>query len=83
MGGRYETCKTRLLAIERMFLCGKPLTTAAILRKLELEYDIYAERKTVYSDIVALSRFMNIVSVGRGRSSCWQYIGMEEILRDE
>ena len=81
--GRVETSRIRLLAIERMFASKIPLNSEKILRKLDLEYDIQANRKTIYADIAALNRFMNIVSVGEGRGHYWQYIDMKELLKDD
>ncbi len=78
-----DTIRRRILAVERMLLSGKPITTQAIIRKLDLEYDIQVERKTVYQDIAELNMFMNIVSVGGSSNHVWQYVDMGEILKDD
>ena len=50
--------KRRILAIERMLTKHKRLTTPEILRRLEKEYDITAERKAIYDDIAVLTTFL-------------------------
>lgn len=75
---RVDSTKIRILAIERMFQRGKPLNVPQILRKLELEYDITADRKTIYSDICDLTRFLPIDKLGGGRYTRFQLIDMEE-----
>lgn len=74
---RKDDSKRRVLAIERMFQTGRPLTTAQILRKLDLEYDIRVDRKTIYSDICELTWFMPIEKFSHGRSAYYQLIKME------
>ena len=58
--------KIRILAIERMFQKGKPLNTTTIINKLKMEYDIVANRKTIYDDIAALNMFLPIDIVELG-----------------
>lgn len=61
-----EDCKIRVLAIERMLSEGRRLTSTEIIRRLDLQYDIQADRRTVYSDIYAIDRFMpNEIMTGR------------------
>lgn len=74
---RVDTTKIRILAIERMFQSGKPLNAPQILRRLEMEYDITADRKTIYSDICDLTRFLPIDKLGAGRYTRYQLIDME------
>lgn len=51
----------RILAIERILLQNpKGLTTKQIIDKLDNLYDIHADRKTVYSHIAVLTRFLPI-----------------------
>lgn len=59
-----ENTKIRLLAVERMILRGKRITCPQIIRELDLKYDIQADRKTIYSDISAINRFVPIESIG-------------------
>lgn len=62
-----EQCKIRVLAVAKMLNGGQLMTSNDILRRLELQYDIKAERKTIYDDIVAINRFVPIeVTGGRG-----------------
>ena len=58
MAGSKENTKTRVLAIERMLREGRRLTYTEILRRLDLQYDIQADRKTIYADMHAIDRFM-------------------------
>jgi predicted DNA-binding transcriptional regulator YafY len=71
MAGK-ECAKDRILAIERMFQTGNPLTTREIIEKLSLQYDIEVERKTVYDDIAVLTRYMMIEQYGVGRGTYYQ-----------
>lgn len=52
--------RLRLLAIERFFLKEKNLSMKTIQKKLFDNYNIKAERKAIYKDIEALSRFYKI-----------------------
>lgn len=73
-----DAARTRLLAIERMFQTGKALTVREILRRLELEYDVVAERKSVYADIAELTMFMNIVTFQKNQNYYYQLIDMND-----
>lgn len=55
-----EQCKTRVLAVAKMLNEGRNVTTAEILRRLELQYGITAERKTIYNDISVIDKVMPI-----------------------
>lgn len=62
-----EDTKIRLLAVNRILSRGKRVTSAQILRELDLRYGIQADRKTIYSDIYAIDRFTPIdAACGRG-----------------
>lgn len=74
--------KTRILAVERMFLPGKPLTVPKIIRKLDLEYDIQVDRKTVYQDIAVLTHFMNICTSRAGPNHFYQLVYLSDLLED-
>ena len=54
--------KIRVLAIERIMSDGCMHNEKEIRRILQLQYGIYADRKTIYSDICAIDRFMPIRS---------------------
>lgn len=63
-----EYCDTRerILAVERILQSStKPMTSQAIVDKLERAYDIRTSRHTVISDINAMTRFMDIQHAGR------------------
>lgn len=62
-----ENGKVRLVAITLMILRGRKITTAEILRELDLRYDIQAGRKAIYSDIAAIDRLIPIEVIA-GRS---------------
>lgn len=64
MKGKTDSIKIRLLAVERMILRGERITTNQILRELDLKYDIQVDRKTIYSDMCAIDRFVPIESMG-------------------
>ena len=55
--------KIRLLAVAKMLKEGRRITSAEIVMRLDKEYDITADRKTVYSDIRAVAKFMHIDAV--------------------
>lgn len=82
MGGSRTYTKERLLAIERMFLTKKPLTVKQIIEKLDLEYDIYADRRAVYDDIAVLTMFMNIDRFGEAQNLRYQLVNLDEMLKD-
>lgn len=52
--------KIRILAVAKMLSEGKMLTASQIIRRLDLQYDIQVDRKTIYSDICAIDRFIPI-----------------------
>lgn len=60
--------KTRILALERIFQNNKQLTLADISDKLWSQYGITAERKTLYDDIAALTRFLPIRTEKKGHT---------------
>ena len=65
--GRHEDDKIRVLAVERIIARGRKVTSTQILREPELRYDIKVDRKTIYSDIQAIDRFMPVeVTYGPG-----------------
>ena len=54
--------KIRVLAIERMLATGQKMKCKEIQQELERKYEIYADRKTIYDDIIALNMFVPIES---------------------
>lgn len=63
--GREDT-KIRVLAVAKILAEGQWVTAAEIKEKLDLRYDIQANRKAIYSDIYAIDRIFPVeVQVGR------------------
>lgn len=61
-----EQSKIRVLAIALMLNEGKKISARTIMRRLESQYGIVADRKTIYSDIYAINRIIPIeVVLGR------------------
>ena len=56
-GGNRDN-KIRLLAIERMLSKDRYISSAQIITRLDLIYDIQVDRKTVYADLIAIERFI-------------------------
>ena len=50
--------KIRILAVERMLRKDRYITAKEILVRLDLVYDIQADRKTIYADMIAIDRFL-------------------------
>ena len=57
--------RERILAVERI-LNDHPQTVREISQRLEREYDIKCDRKVIYQDIYALSRYMPIMKSRTG-----------------
>lgn len=51
--------KERILALERI-ITNKPQPMSVLLRRLQNEYGVTAERKTIYSDIATLTFFVTV-----------------------
>lgn len=49
-----KNIKIRILAIERMLSKERFLSSREIVKKLEKQYDIYVDRKTVMDDLMAI-----------------------------
>ena len=52
--------RERILAVERI-LNDRPQTVREIRQRLEREYDIKCDRKVIYQDIAALSRYLPVM----------------------
>ena len=62
---RSEDSKVRLLAVHYIMQGGKKMSARQICLELERRYGICADRKTIYSDIAAINRFVPVdVSTG-------------------
>ena len=60
--------KERILAVERILQQRRCVSTTEIMLALEREYDIRADRKSIYDDIAVLTKFMPIETIGRSQS---------------
>ena len=69
--------KIRVIAVYRIIMRGKPVTAKEIARELEAKFGITCDRKTIYSDIVAIDRFtpVRVTSGPRGGYSLWNVLG--------
>ena len=56
----HEYGRIRILAIAKMLNEGERISISKILSRLESQYGIYADRKTIYTDLSAIGRFMPI-----------------------
>lgn len=76
-GKSKEECRIRVLAIERMLLEGRRITSTEIARRLDLQYDIQVNRRTIYSDLYAIDRFMplDIICGKNGGAKTYDVIG--------
>lgn len=55
--------KVRVIAVYKMIETGKKLTSDEIRIKLEEEYGIFADRKTIISDIRAVDHFIPVKAI--------------------
>ena len=62
MSKKCSDTKARILALERSILMGaqKPLKCDEIIEKLNKQYHISANWKTIYDDIAVLTCFVNV-----------------------
>lgn len=60
--GRKDNSKVRILAIERMLKPDQMITATEIMSRLEAEWDIVVDRKTVYDDLKAINLIVPIKS---------------------
>lgn len=56
----HEGSKIRVIAVYNMLQRGHRITARQIQRELDLHYGIVVDRKTIYSDICAIDRFIPI-----------------------
>ena len=73
-----ENTKVRLLAVYRILLESRAvITSGEIIRELKSHYGITADKKTIYSDVAAINRFMPVRTVaGRhGGFAPWDVLG--------
>ena len=61
MSKKGNDTKARILALERILMgAKKPLKCDEIIEKLNKQYNISANRKTIYDDIAVLTCFVNV-----------------------
>ena len=53
-----DDSKVRLIAVYRMMESGEKLTSTKIINRLKSQFDIEVDRKTIYSDLMAIDRFI-------------------------
>lgn len=74
-----ETDKFRLLAVERIIQRGRRVSAAQIARELDVKYNIKVDRKTIYSDLAAIDRFIPLDATS-GRFGGYKIIDWEKHL---
>ena len=73
--------KIRVLAVAKMLKEGRRISAKEIVRRLDKEYDIYTDRKTIYSDIRAIDMFMPI-DVVTGKNGGYKVYDVMEACKD-
>lgn len=53
-----DDSKIRLIAVYRMMESGEKLTSTQIISRLKSQFGIEVDRKTIYSDLMAIDRFI-------------------------
>jgi predicted DNA-binding transcriptional regulator YafY len=53
-----DDSKIRLIAVYRMIENGEKLTSTQIINRLKSQFDIEVDRRTIYSDLMAINRFI-------------------------
>ena len=74
--------KIRLLAVAKMLKEGRRISATEIIRRLDKEYDIYADHKTIYADIRAIDMFMPI-DVVTGKNGGYKVYNVMEACGDD
>lgn len=65
-----ESSRFRILAIERILLAYKEISTRRIIDILGKQWDIKCDRKTIYQYMAVINRFIPI-DVSYGKNSKW------------
>lgn len=74
-----ENSKFRILIIERLLLAYKEISTAEIIDILEKRYALSVDRKTIYTDMYVLNRFIPL-ECNYGHTSKWRKVNIMEDL---
>lgn len=69
--------KVRVLAVERMIDEGKNITIEEIQNRLETEYGICASRPCIYSDLLAIEKFIPLESKTGPNGGYWKRGGCD------
>lgn len=73
----------RVLAVYEMLLsAAEPLSTKTIINNLERDYNIKADKKTIYRDISAIKKFFPVEYI-RPQGYCSVYFRKKEINEDD
>jgi predicted DNA-binding transcriptional regulator YafY len=71
-----KNIKVRILAIERMLSKERFLTVREIVKKLENQYNIYVDRKTVMDDLMAIDMMIPL-EVKHGKKGGYRIMTFE------
>ena len=73
--------KVRILAIAKMLNEGRRINTNEISRRLDLQYDIRVDRKTIYHDMYDIGRVIPI-DVSYGPNGGYKKYDVMEAMED-
>ena len=68
-----DDSKIRLIAVYRMMESGEKLTSTQIIGRLKSQFDIEVDRKTIYSDLIAIDRFIPLRVYGGHNGGAQKY----------
>ena len=77
-----DDSKIRLIAVYRMMESGEKWTSTQIISKLKNQFDIEVDRKTIYSDLVAIDRFIPLRVEGGRNGGAQKYSVLGGCLSD-
>jgi hypothetical protein len=68
-----DDSKIRLIAVYRMMESGEKLTSTQVISRLKSQFDIKVDRKTIYSDLMAIDRFIPLQVEGGCNGGAQKY----------
>lgn len=77
-----DDSKIRLIAVYRMVESGEKLTSTQIISQLKNQFDIEVDRKTIYSDLMAIDRFIPLQVKGGCNGGAQKYDVLGGCLND-
>jgi hypothetical protein len=77
-----DDSKIRLIAVYRMMESGEKMTSAKIISRLKNQFDIEVDRKTIYSDLIAIDRFIPLQVTGGHNGGAQKYDVLGGCLND-